>query len=128
MAVPDDDGVEEWYVVTVSVAHRVILRVQHDDLGAPRHLLLTPFPHPTSVYGYSYAENYRKGLAADIRASIEEDDSLIHVRSLLDTGTVDRPAVAEVCVHTFTTRVEDGIVMVQLPAVAHSPDGAERAA
>jgi nitrite reductase (NADH) small subunit len=46
----------------------------------------------------------------------------------LDTGTVDRPAAAEACVHTFTTRVEDGIVMVQLPAVAHSPDGAERAA
>ena len=46
----------------------------------------------------------------------------------LDTGTVDRPAAAEACVHTFTTRVEDGIVMVQLPAIAHSPDGAERAA
>lgn len=46
----------------------------------------------------------------------------------LDTGTVDRPAAADACVHTFTTRVEDGIVMVQLPAIAHSPDGAERAA
>ena len=46
----------------------------------------------------------------------------------LDTGTVDRPAAADACVHTFTTRVEDGIVMVQLPAVAHSPDGEERAA
>jgi nitrite reductase (NADH) small subunit len=46
----------------------------------------------------------------------------------LDTGTVDRPAAAEACVHTFTTRVEDGIVMVQLPALAQSPDGAERAA
>jgi hypothetical protein len=46
----------------------------------------------------------------------------------LDTGTVDRPAAAEACVRTFSTRVEDGIVMVQLPALAHSPDGAERAA
>jgi nitrite reductase (NADH) small subunit len=46
----------------------------------------------------------------------------------LDTGTVDRPAAADACVHTFSTRVEDGIVMVQLPAVAHSPGGAERAA
>ena len=46
----------------------------------------------------------------------------------LDTGTVDRPAAAEACVRTFATRVEDGIVMVQLPAIAHSPDGAERAA
>ena len=46
----------------------------------------------------------------------------------LDTGTVDRPAAAEACVHTFTTRVEDGIVMVQLPAIAQAPDGSERAA
>jgi hypothetical protein len=30
-------------------------------------------------------------------------------------------------VRTFGTRVEDGIVMVQLPALAHT-DGAERAA
>ena len=38
------------------------------------------------------------------------------------------PAAAEACVRTFSTRVEDGIVMVQLPAIAHTPDGAERAA
>ena len=46
----------------------------------------------------------------------------------LDTGQVDRPSVAEACVRTYRTRVEDGIVLVQLPAVAHTPGGAERAA
>ena len=46
----------------------------------------------------------------------------------LDTGAVDRPSAADACVHTFSTRVEDGIVMVQLPSIAHAPDDAERAA
>ena len=46
----------------------------------------------------------------------------------LDTGQVDRPAASQDCVRTFGTRVEDGVVMVQLPALAHTPDGAERAA
>jgi nitrite reductase (NADH) small subunit len=46
----------------------------------------------------------------------------------LDTGLVDRPSAHDACVRTFGTRVEDGIVMVQLPALAHTPDGAERAA
>jgi nitrite reductase (NADH) small subunit len=45
----------------------------------------------------------------------------------LDTGEVDRPAAHRDCVRTFSTRVEDGVVMVQLPALA-TPDDAERAA
>ena len=46
----------------------------------------------------------------------------------LDTGEVDRPAARPHCIQTFGTRVEDGIVMVQLPAIAHTPGGGERAA
>jgi hypothetical protein len=46
----------------------------------------------------------------------------------LDTGSVDRPPARRDCVRTFGTRVEDGIVMVQLPAREHTPGGAERAA
>jgi len=46
----------------------------------------------------------------------------------LDTGDVDRPATAGACVRTFPTRVEDGIVLVQLPALAGTEDSAERAA
>ena len=45
----------------------------------------------------------------------------------LDTGRVDRPAATHECVRTFGTRVEDGVVMVQLPAL-ETPGGAERAA
>ena len=47
----------------------------------------------------------------------------------LDTGRVDRPAASSACVRTFSTRVEDGVVLVQLPAAAGTtPDSAERAA
>jgi nitrite reductase (NADH) small subunit len=48
-------------------------------------------------------------------------------RVRLDSGHVDRPGGAA-CVRTFATRVEGNVVMVQLPAVADTPDGAERAA
>ena len=49
-------------------------------------------------------------------------------RVRLDTGTVDRPGSSAACVRTFPTRVEEGVVMVQLPATADSPDAGERAA
>ena len=46
----------------------------------------------------------------------------------LDTGAVDRPSSSEACVHAFKTRVEDGIVWVQIPAADDKPGSAERAA
>lgn len=51
----DDDGYEEWYVVTLSKVHRTLLRVQYQDFGTPHYIMYTPFPRPNSVYGYSYA-------------------------------------------------------------------------
>ena len=51
----DDDGYEEWYVVTLSRLHRKILRIQYQDYGTPHYVLFTPFPRPDSVYGYSLA-------------------------------------------------------------------------
>lgn len=51
----DEDGYEEWYVITISVLHRVILRVQYQDYNTPHFVLFTPFPRPNAVYGYSYA-------------------------------------------------------------------------
>lgn len=51
----DNDGYEEWYVITVSLLHRVILRVQYQDYDTPHFILFTPFPRPNSVYGYAYA-------------------------------------------------------------------------
>lgn len=53
----DEDGYEEWYVVTLSVRHRVLLRVQYQDYRTPHFILFTPFPRPNSVYGYSYASD-----------------------------------------------------------------------
>jgi nitrite reductase (NADH) small subunit len=46
----------------------------------------------------------------------------------LDTGEVDRPGGTNACVSTYATRVEDGVVLVQLPALARTPGGSERAA
>lgn len=51
----DDDGYEEWYVVTLSRIKQVLLRVQYQDYDTPHYILFTPFPRPNSVYGYSYA-------------------------------------------------------------------------
>ena len=49
-------------------------------------------------------------------------------RVRLDSGGVERPGGVSACVRTFATRVEGDVVMVQLPAAADTPDGAERAA
>jgi len=49
----EEKGVQEWFVVTMHKDKRKLLRVQRDDIGQGRYLLFTPFPRPTSVYGYS---------------------------------------------------------------------------
>jgi nitrite reductase (NADH) small subunit len=49
-------------------------------------------------------------------------------RVRLDSGSVERPGGATACVQTFPTRIDGDVVLVQVPAVADAPDGAERAA
>jgi nitrite reductase (NADH) small subunit len=34
----------------------------------------------------------------------------------LETGTVERPAAANACITTYPTRIEEGVVMLGLPA------------
>lgn len=53
----DDDGFEEWYVVTLSALYRKIIRIQYQDYDTPHYVLFTPFPRPFGLYGYSYAED-----------------------------------------------------------------------
>ena len=43
-----------WYVATIHKDKRLLLRLQHDDLGKPRFFSLVPFPRPNSTDGYSY--------------------------------------------------------------------------
>jgi hypothetical protein len=50
----DGDGVEEWYLATLSRNKRVLLRLQRDDMDTGRFLLITPFPRSKSIYGYSF--------------------------------------------------------------------------
>lgn len=35
----------------------------------------------------------------------------------LSTGEVERPAGVNACVHTYATRIEDGVVMIELPSI-----------
>lgn len=50
----DFDGQgERWYVATLHVSKRILLRVQHDDLGQARYVRFVPFPRSDSVDGYS---------------------------------------------------------------------------
>lgn len=51
----DNDGYEEWYVITISILEDQILRIQYQDYNTPQYVLFTPFPRPNSVWGYSLA-------------------------------------------------------------------------
>ena len=42
-----------WFVTTLSVTNRTLLRLQYDDIGKPRFFGLTPWPRPNSTEGYS---------------------------------------------------------------------------
>lgn len=49
----DGAGMEAWYIATVHLKGRVLLRLRHDDIGQSRFQLLTPLPRSDSPYGYS---------------------------------------------------------------------------
>jgi hypothetical protein len=55
----DGDGREEWYLVTLSLKNRQILRVKLDTfvmkVGRPRCVPFVLYPRRNSVYGYAYA-------------------------------------------------------------------------
>lgn len=69
----DGDGREEWYIVTLSLKQRVILRLKLDTfamkVGKSRCVPIVLFPRRNSVYGYSYAGDKLLTLA-------EEDTAL----------------------------------------------------
>jgi hypothetical protein len=69
----DGDGREEWYVITLSLKQRVILRCKLDTfamkVGKSRCVPIVLFPRRNSVYGYSYAGDKLLTLA-------EEDTAL----------------------------------------------------
>lgn len=57
----DGDGREEWYVATISLKNRALLRLKKDTfaqkVGKWRCVPFVLFPRRDSVYGYSYAFN-----------------------------------------------------------------------
>ena len=79
----DDDGFEEWYIATVSLVNRMMLRLKRDDLGQQRFILLIPFTRPeTELDGYS--------VVLDKLLTISEEHTsrrnMIADRSALATG------------------------------------------
>lgn len=65
----DEDGREEWYVATVSLKARCLLRLKRDTfadkIGRSRCVPFVLFPRRNSVYGYSYAFNMLLTLAEE---------------------------------------------------------------
>jgi hypothetical protein len=53
----DGDGIDEWVIATLSLQHRVLLRLCYDEVGQVRFISIVPFPRPNSVYGYSFVGN-----------------------------------------------------------------------
>lgn len=50
----DDDGFEEWYIATVSLRYRQLLRLKRDDLDQQRFVLIVPLTRAeTELDGYS---------------------------------------------------------------------------
>jgi hypothetical protein len=77
----DNDGLAEWYYVTIHTPTRTLLRIRHDDLGIPRFLNFCPFPKPDSVYGYSFVLD-KLGTTAEEHTSLR---NMIADRSTLAT-------------------------------------------
>ena len=65
----DGDGREEWYVATISLRTRELLRLKVDTfaqkVGRSRCVPFVLFPRRNSVYGYSYAFTYMLTLAEE---------------------------------------------------------------
>ncbi len=57
----DGDGRAEWYIATISLRHRVLLRLKKDTfaerVGRSRCVPFVLFPRRDSVYGYSFGFN-----------------------------------------------------------------------
>lgn len=65
----DEDGLEEWYLITLSLKHRQMLRLKLDTfvmkVGRPRCVPFVLFPRRNAVYGYSYAGDKLSTLAEE---------------------------------------------------------------
>ncbi len=99
----DGDGFEEWYVVTLSVNHRILLRCQYQDYNTPHYVLFPPYPRPQSLYGYSYAED-KLGSLYDEHSALR---NMFADRSALATSApflVDASMVWDKNAHPFGPR------------------------
>jgi len=120
----DEDGIEEYYIVTYSIQHRQILRCVHDDIGLPRYLSFTPFPRSDSVYGYSYvqklitlAEEHTalRNMIAD-RSALATNAPILRVQGALWDPTEQRFGVGAV----IDVRDKNELTAMQIPDVPAS--------
>lgn len=61
----EGDGIEQWYIATLHIGKRILLRLQKDDLGQARYLIFTPFPRADFIYGYSLIGHKLETLIAE---------------------------------------------------------------
>jgi hypothetical protein len=87
----DEDGREEWYVLTVHLPTLTCLRCKLDTfvmrVGIPRCVPLVLYPRRNSVYGYSYAYDH-------LLTSAEEHTSLRNMKA--DRGALSTNAPLKV--------------------------------
>lgn len=125
----DEDGREEWYVATVSVQHRQLLRLKLDTfvmkVGHPRCVPFVLFPRRNSVYGYSLvgdkmltlAEEHTavRNMKADRGALVTNAPMKVRLNALWD------PDVQPFGVgRTITVRDMDEVQPLQIPDVPTS--------
>lgn len=83
----DKDGIEEWYLATLSRTKRKLLRIQRDDLGPQRYLLFVPFPRANSMYGFSLI-GHKLGTIIDEHTA--ERNAIADRSSLVNSAPIKR--------------------------------------
>jgi hypothetical protein len=125
----DEDGREEWYIATLSLRYRVLLRLKLDKfamkVGRSRCVPFVLFPRRNSVYGYSYAYNKMLTLAEEhtaLRNMIADRSALATNAPLMqmEGGLWDADAQPMGLGRVITVRGPNEITPLQIPDVTPS--------
>lgn len=125
----DGDGREEWYLCTVSLKSRVLLRLKLDKfvmkVGRPRCVPFVLFPRRNSVYGYSYGGDKLLTLAEEHTAlrNMKADRSALATNApmMVMQGAIWDPDTQPFGVgRTIPVRNPNDVVPMQIPDVPNS--------
>ncbi len=125
----DGDGREEWYLATVSLKFRTMLRLKLDTfvqkVGRPRCVPFVLFPRRNSVYGYSYAYDKLLTLAEEHTAlrNMKADRSALATNSPIQQvqgGLWDPDAQPIGIGRIITVRDQNELIPMTFPDVPNS--------